>query len=90
MPWKPWGAEGTVVSWANRPVGVPLCPAPLRPAAPPCAAPPGPARGMSGFWIRQLAYCPMAWFSPSGQHAAIYFSALGIALSIAINSNIFV
>ena len=25
------------------------------PAAPPCAAPPRPARGMSGFWIRQVA-----------------------------------
>ena len=29
--------------------------APLRPQAPPpCAAPPRPARGMSGFWIRQV------------------------------------
>ena len=55
MPWKPWRAMGTVASWANRPVGVQSCPAPLRPAAPPCASPPRPARGMSGLWIRQVA-----------------------------------
>ena len=52
MPWKPWGAKGTVVSWANRPVGVQSCPATLCPA-PPCTAPPRPARGMSASWIRQ-------------------------------------
>ena len=50
----PLSARGAVVSWANRSVGVPSCPAPPRPAAPPCAAPTRPARGMSGFWIRQV------------------------------------
>ena len=39
----PWGARGSVVSWANRHVGVPSCPSPLRPGAPRCAAPPRPA-----------------------------------------------
>ena len=29
------------------------CPTQPRPAAPPCAAPTRPARGVSGFWIRQ-------------------------------------
>ena len=48
----PWRAKGTVVSLANRPVDVPSCPAPSRPATPPRAASPRPARGMSGFWIR--------------------------------------
>ena len=52
MPWKLWGASKSVVSWADRPVGVPSCPAPLRPATPPSAPPPPPARGMSGFWTR--------------------------------------
>ena len=42
-----WEARGTVFSWAKRPVGVPSCPALT---APPRAAPPRPARGMSGFW----------------------------------------
>ena len=56
MPWRPWRAKETVVSWANRPVGVASCQAALRPAAPPCAAPPRPARGMSGFWTRQVGY----------------------------------
>ena len=49
----PGGQEG----WfplASRPVGVPSCPAPPRPATPPCAALPRPARGMYGFWIRQV------------------------------------
>ena len=50
----PWGARGTGVSWANRPVGVPPCPAPPCPADPHCAAPHRPACGMSGFWIRQF------------------------------------
>ena len=53
MPWK---ARGTVVSWANRPLGVPSCPAPPCPAALPCAALPRPARGMSGFWIRPASF----------------------------------
>ena len=53
LPSMPWRARGTVVFCANRPVGVPSCPAPARPAAPPCAAPPRPAHGVSGFWTRQ-------------------------------------
>ena len=50
----PWKVRGTGVSWAKRSVGVPCCPAPPRPAAPPRAAPTRPARGMSGFWTRQV------------------------------------
>ena len=46
--------EGGVVSWPDRPNGVPSYPAPPRPAAPPCAASTRPARGVSGFWIRQV------------------------------------
>ena len=38
----PWGARGTVVSCANKPVGVPSCRA--RPAQPPRRAPPDPTR----------------------------------------------
>ena len=49
-----WRARETVVSWADRPVGVPSCPAPLRPAASPCAAPPRPACGISGPWIQHI------------------------------------
>ena len=49
-----WRVTGTFVFWANRPVGVPSCPSPPRPAAPPCTAPSRPACGMSGFWIRQV------------------------------------
>ena len=41
-----WRAKRAVVSWANRPVGVPSCPAPPRPAALPCAVQPRPARGI--------------------------------------------
>ena len=52
----PRRARGSVVSWANRSVGVPSCPAQPRPAALPCAAPTRPARGMSGFWIRQVGF----------------------------------
>ena len=48
------GYEGTLSPWADRPVGVPSCPAPPRPPVPRCAAPSRPARGMSGFWIRQI------------------------------------
>ena len=51
MPWK---VRGTVVSEANPCVGVPSCPVPPRPAVPPCAAPSRRARGMFGFWIRQV------------------------------------
>ena len=49
-----WMVRGTVVSWANRPIGVPSCPSPPRPAVPPCDAPSRPACGTSGFWIRQI------------------------------------
>ena len=49
----PWGVWGTVVSLANRSVGVLFYPAPPRPAAPPCAAPTRLARGMFVFWTRQ-------------------------------------
>ena len=48
-----WRAKRKVDPWANRPVGVPFCPAPLRPVASLCAAPPRPARGISGFRILQ-------------------------------------
>ena len=48
----PWRVRRTVVCWANRFVGVPSCPAP--PRRPPCAAPTRLARGMSGFWVRQV------------------------------------
>ena len=50
----PWRARGLVVSWANRPVGVPSCRASCSPATPLRAAPLRPARGMSGFWTRQV------------------------------------
>ena len=49
-----WRARGRVVSGPDRPNGVPSYPAPPRPAAPPCSAPTRPARGVSGFWIRQV------------------------------------
>ena len=51
----PWRARGTLVFSANRPIGIQSCPAPPGSAAPPCVAPPRPARGMSWFWIRQVA-----------------------------------
>ena len=51
-----WRARGRVVSGPDRPNGVPSYPDPPRPAAPPCAAPTRPARGVSGFWIRQVIY----------------------------------
>ena len=50
-----WGAKRTVVFWAHRTAAVPPHPARPRPAARPCAAPPRPACGMTGFWIRQVA-----------------------------------
>ena len=49
-----WRVGETVKFWANQPVGVPSCPFPPRPAAPPCAAAPSSARGMSGFLIRKV------------------------------------
>ena len=54
LPTMPLWARGTVVSWANRPTSVLAQPGPARPAAPPHAAPPRTARGMSGFWNRQI------------------------------------
>ena len=50
----PWGARGSVVSWANRPFGVRSCPVRPRPAAPLRAAPNRSTRGMSRFWVRQV------------------------------------
>ena len=47
-------ATGTGRFWATRPVGILFCPAPLCPDAPPCEAPTRTARGMFGFWARQL------------------------------------
>ena len=41
-----WGARERVISAPDRPNGVPSYPAPPRPAAPPCAAPTRPARGV--------------------------------------------
>ena len=66
-----WGARAAAVSSANRPVGVPSCPLPPRPAAPPWAAPNRSARGMSGFWIRQMTKSlkpgyPTGWIWPGG------------------------
>ena len=52
-----WRVRGTVFSWANSPVGVLCCPSPPGPTVPPCAAPYRPARGMSGFWTRQVSRC---------------------------------
>ena len=49
-----WRAGWTVVSWANRSVGVPKCLALPRPATPPHSAPHRPARVMFGFWTRQV------------------------------------
>ena len=48
-------ARKSVVSWANWSVGVSSCSDSPNSAAPPCAVLPILARGMSGFWIRQIA-----------------------------------
>ena len=45
--------KGRIVFWANRRVCVSFWLFLIRPAAPPCPAPPRPARHMFGFWIRQ-------------------------------------
>ena len=50
-----WRERERVVSWPDRPDGVPSYPAPPHLAAPPCAAPIRPARSVSGFWIRQVS-----------------------------------
>ena len=53
----PWRVRGSVVSWANRFVGVPpSCLVPPRLAVPLCAASFRLARVMSGFWIRQVGF----------------------------------
>ena len=49
-----WRTKGRVVSGPDRPDGVPSYPPPPRLASPPCAAPTRAARGLSGFWIRQV------------------------------------
>ena len=49
-----WRARARVVFLPDRPDGVPSYPTPRCPVAPPCAAPTRPARGVSGFWIRQV------------------------------------
>ena len=51
-----WRARGRLPPGPDRPNGVPSFPAPPRPAAPPCAAPTRPARGVSGFWLRQVSF----------------------------------
>ena len=59
----PWYVRGTVVSWANRSVGVPSCPAPLRR---PAVRRPDPTRPWyvrvldstgDGQWPNTFAYC---------------------------------
>ena len=52
------GARGSVVSWANRPIGVLSCLAPPCAAARQCAAPHSPAHGMSRFGSGQVRF---AW-----------------------------
>ena len=47
-------ARGTNVLSASQTVDVRSGPARPGPAAAPCTAPPRPARGMSGFWTRQV------------------------------------
>ena len=67
-----WGARGTVVHWANRPVGVRSCLVPPRPAAPLRAAPNRSARSMFGFWIRKF----MQYMSGNNRYIR-YFSNPG-------------
>ena len=71
----PWRARGTVGFWATRPVGVLFCPAPPRPAAPPCAAPTRIARGMFGFWIRQVYHGMVGTCCFAGTRAWIFSSS---------------
>ena len=49
-----WRAKGRVGFWATRLVGVMFCSVRPRLAAPLCTAPTRTARGMVGFWIRQV------------------------------------
>ena len=51
-----WRARARVVFLPDRPNCVPSYPAPRCPVAPPCALPTRPARGVSGFWIRQVRW----------------------------------
>ena len=51
-----WKARGRVVSWPERPDGVPSHPAPPSFAASPCAIPTRLARSVSEFWIRQVIF----------------------------------
>ena len=63
---------------ANRSVGVQSCPTQPRPAAPPCAAPTRPARGMSGFWTRQVGLHMVSFVRASDKmSSAVVFGALG-------------
>ena len=73
MPWKPWTAKGTDVSWPNRPVGTQSCATPPRPlsrtasprrsAAPRRALPslalprPAPLVRYPGFGFENKNYC---------------------------------
>ena len=49
-----WRARDRVVSWPDRPDGVPSYPAPRPLAAPLCAVPTRPANSASGIWIRKV------------------------------------
>ena len=73
-----WRARGRVVSWPDRPNGVPSYPAPPHLAAPPCAAPSRPARSVSGFWIRQVGLHRISLIRASGESfRRRVFDALG-------------
>ena len=51
----PWRVRRTVVSWANRSIGLPSCTVwPCPRPAPRCAAPGRPAPGIFGVWILQV------------------------------------
>ena len=84
-----WGTRGTVVFWAKQFVGVPSCPSLPHPAASPCAAPPRLARGMSGFWIRQVCLyiyihidLPSSYhYIPLNTYSKHLFKALGMDLT---------
>ena len=66
----PWGGSGTVVSWENRPVGVPSCPAPPRPTAPPCAAPSRPGFGFDKYCLIKIqGGCFPCWGAQTSGHA---------------------
>ena len=54
MPWRPWKAKRTVVPWANRPDGVPSCPASLHPGAHRAPPRPDPPVVCPGFGFDRL------------------------------------